>query len=122
MGFQVVIDDNFHYQNGDHRYTLGVCAEYAGALALCRQIVDRCLRAQYLPGMSASTLFFRYTLFGVDPSIVADGDSEEPEQVFFAWDYAKEECARLCAAPPERWHGAPVGHPVPGAASLSAFR
>jgi hypothetical protein len=56
MGFQVLIDDNFHYQNGDHKYTLGVCAEYAGALALCRKIVDRCLRAQYLPGTSASTL------------------------------------------------------------------
>jgi hypothetical protein len=118
MGFQVVIDDNFHYQNSDHRYTLGECAHYADALAVCRRIVDRCLWAQYLPGMSASTLYFRYTLFGVDPSIVAQGGSEEPERAFFAWDYAKDECGRLCSAPspapPESWQRTRGGQPEPG--------
>ena len=69
------------------------------AVAACRKIVDAGLREQYKPGMSAAVLFHLYKNFGDDPFIVSL-DRSAPDMQFFAWDYAKEQCQKMCAAGP----------------------
>ena len=93
MAFTVLVDDNFHYMDEDERETHGVFATFAEAEAVAREIVERSVRAQYRPGMSAEQLWDRYTDFGDDPFI----RPEPPGRHFSAWDYAKGFSARLVA-------------------------
>ena len=97
MTWQVLVDDNFHYMDESQRYVKGEYPTYAEALDVCKEIVDRCLRDEYVPGMSASALYFRYTMFGDDPFIVDRSESPGASGHFSAWDYAKVRCGELCA-------------------------
>jgi hypothetical protein len=97
MSYRVLLDDNFHDRATSPRYTHGEYATYAEALAACEEIVDRFLRHEYVPGMQASALYFRYLMFGRDPCIVDPSASADPSPGFAAWDYAKLRCVDVCA-------------------------
>jgi hypothetical protein len=101
MGYRVLVDDNFHYRDKCHRYALGDFATYGEAFAACKEIVDRFLRHEYVPGMPASTLYLRYMMFGRDPSVVTCTDEAEAQPGFSSWDYARQRCIELCEAPPQ---------------------
>jgi hypothetical protein len=92
--YQVLVDDNFHYQKEDERYQDGEFDDYADAVANCKAIVEECLREQLQPGMDAAGLYSAYVMFGEDPWI-----SETPEGVepFSAWDYARQRSREICA-------------------------
>lgn len=91
--FAVFVADNFHYMDADETYMHGQFETWPEAVAAARRIVDRCLAEYHKPGMSADALFTQYTLFGDDPSITPVAAGEE---LFSAWDYAKQRCAVLC--------------------------
>lgn len=93
MGYQVFVDDNYHYMDESHRYTRGTFESWEEAVACCREIVDRCLAEQHEPGMTAEQLWGRYTMYGEDPFIVPVSE----EHRFSAWSYAKERAVELCA-------------------------
>ena len=57
MSYQVLIDDNFHYQDEAHRLENGAYATVDEAVAACRLIVDEFLTGQFKPGMTAEALF-----------------------------------------------------------------
>ena len=93
MAFTVFVDDNFHYQDEDEREVHGVYGSYEEALAAARAIVEKSVRNQFRPGMTALNLWDRYRDFGDDPYI-----RPEPEgQRFSAWDYARTVSTRLVA-------------------------
>jgi len=93
--YKVLVDDNFHYQSPDERRDAGTYESREQALAACRAIVDRSLKEEHRPGISAAALLDRYTSFGEDPFIeVLDGADEAA--TFSAWVYAKERCRALC--------------------------
>jgi hypothetical protein len=97
--FQVLIDDNFHYQDPAERREHGIYANVEDALAACRAIVDRSLQEQFRPGISAEALFNRYTSFGDDPFIVAIGGDQDERTKFSAWSYARERARAICGVP-----------------------
>ena len=70
MNYHVLVDDIFCSTDKNQSYTKGEYPTYAEALAVCREIVDRFLRHECAPGMPASARYFRYMMFGKDPSIV----------------------------------------------------
>ena len=70
MSYHVLVDDTFCSTDKSHRYTTGEYETYGEALAVCREIVDRFLRHECAPGVPASAVYFRYMMFGKDPSIV----------------------------------------------------
>jgi hypothetical protein len=96
MGYQVLVDDNFHYQDESERVKRGVFATPEEAIAACRSIVDRYLANAFKPGMTAAALFESYTSFGEDPFIVPDSPADEPVK-FSAWDYARQRCSEIAA-------------------------
>jgi hypothetical protein len=100
MSYRVLVDDNFHYLDQNYRHRLGEFATYSEALAVCREIVDRFLGHEYVPGMAESVLYFRYMMFGQDPFLVNGADGTEALPGFSAWDYARQRCRELCEAPP----------------------
>jgi len=100
MGYRVVVDDNFRHGDPGQRFVKGEYATYAEALGVCMEIVDRFLRHEYVPGMPASALYFRYMMFGKDPSIVKYSEPPDTLPGFSAWDYAKARCEELCSRPP----------------------
>jgi hypothetical protein len=89
MSYKVFVDDNFHYMDEEDRYLLGEFETFEAAIAACQQVVNDFLEQAYKAGMSAEELYQRYVDFGQDPFIVG-GDSR-----FSAWDYAKEQSARI---------------------------
>ncbi len=93
--YKVVVDDNFHYQEADHRREDGIFDELEQALAHCRDIVERSLAEEFRPGISAEALYDRYTSFGEDPFIVVL-DGKEDRAKFSAWSYAKSRCEVMC--------------------------
>jgi len=97
MSFRVLVDDNFRSIDQSRRYAAGEYATGAEALAVCRETVDRFLRHEYVEGMAASALYFRYIMFGEDPFIVEPPESAEPLDCFSAWDYARMRCMEMCA-------------------------
>jgi hypothetical protein len=105
MTYTVIVDDNYHYMDESERYKLGEFETRDAAVEACRKIVDRCLEEDYEPGMTAETLWMRYTMFGEDPWIAGDGGGER----FSAWDYAKERAKEVCAAGAIPKRGAPPG-------------
>lgn len=96
MSYRVLVDDNFRYMDASRRYVLGEFATYGEAFATCKEMVDRFLRHEYVPGMPASTLYIRYIMFGRDPFIVDVADGAESQPGFSAWEYAKARCVDLC--------------------------
>lgn len=96
MTYRVLVDDNFRYMDASRRYVLGEFETYGEAFAVCKEMVDRFLRHEYAPGMRASTLYFRYIMFGRDPFIVCTADDGDAQPGFSAWEYAKARCVDLC--------------------------
>ncbi len=97
MGYQVLIYDNFHYQDESERVKHGVFATPNEAVAACRSIVDGYLTDAFRPGMTADALFESYTAFGEDPFVVPDSPADAPVK-FSAWDYARRQCSEIAAA------------------------
>ncbi len=92
--YMVLVDDNFHYQEGDRR-EYGTYDSLDKALAACREVVDKSLVEEYRPDISAEALYDRYVSFGDDPFVaVVDGTDDSAE--FSAWTYAKERCQAMC--------------------------
>ena len=102
MSYHVLVDDTFCVTDRSHRYTRGEYETYGEALAVCREIVDRFLRHECASGMPASAVYFRYMVFGKEPSIVEYPESPDTSPGFSAWDYAKVRCEELCSRPDER--------------------
>ncbi|PJG53072.1 hypothetical protein CVM73_22075 [Bradyrhizobium forestalis] len=96
MGYQVLIDDNFHYQDESERVKHGVFGTPEEAIAACRSIVDEYLIDAFKPGMTADALFESYTLFGEDPFIIPDNPADASAK-FSAWDYARQRCSEIAA-------------------------
>jgi hypothetical protein len=93
MPYHMFVDDNFHYMDRSYRSGPVMFLRVDEALAAARQIVDRFLAENHVPGMAADTLYGQYTMFVEDPFIVAlDG----PEVQFSAWSYAKEQSCAVC--------------------------
>ena len=91
MTYKVYVDDNYHYQDKDRRYTHGEFDTLQAAVEAAKKIVDDGLLGDYRPGMSASELYDRYTMFGEDPWVSGPGTKD-----FSAWEYAKSRCEILC--------------------------
>ena len=102
MSFRVLVDDKFHYMDETQRYTKGEYVTYAEALAVCKRIVEECLKERYKPGITAEVLYRYHTMFGDDPFIVEDSDSPKAPAGFSAWDYAKARCEVLCSRQPQQ--------------------
>jgi hypothetical protein len=90
-GFELYVDDNFHYMDEESRYKCGSFATYGEALAKAKAIVDEFLEQHHEPGMTSKELYEGYVGFGEDPFIIPSG---EPR--FSAWDYARARCRDLC--------------------------
>jgi hypothetical protein len=99
--YKVIVDDNFHYQDPHERREQGVYETVEEALAVCRGLVDKSLKEEYRSGISAKSLYDRYTSFGDDPSIVVL-DGTDDRAIFSAWNYAKERCIVICGEHVER--------------------
>jgi hypothetical protein len=85
------VDDNFHYMDEEARYKLGDFATLDEAVAACKQVVDKFLKDEVTPDITAAERYEQYTGFGPDPFIVThDPDAGNPP--FSAWSYAKERC------------------------------
>jgi hypothetical protein len=99
MAFQVLVDDNFDYQDESERYEQGVYDSLEEAIAVCRGIVDRDLAHEYTPGMTADALYHRYTSFGEDPFIrdTERAGSPSGDPLFSAWTYARQRSEEICA-------------------------
>jgi hypothetical protein len=98
-GYKVLIDDNFHYQDEEHRSEYGVFGTADEAVAVCKRIVDRCLEPMLKPGMTADALYQLWVMFGEDPYVMPV-DRTDARVAFSACDYAKERCEVLELAPP----------------------
>jgi hypothetical protein len=87
--YKIMIDDNFHYMDEDHRYEWKRFPTVDEAVAECKRIVDSDLAGYMKPGITAAELYDYYTSFGDDPFIMAVDPNAQPTH-FSAWDYAKE--------------------------------
>ena len=92
MIYKVLVDDNYHYMDKEARYTHGEFETLGAAVTSAKEIVDDFLLCAYEPGMSADSLYTKYTSFGDDPWISDPSDSG-----FSAWVYAKTRCETICA-------------------------
>jgi hypothetical protein len=90
-GFELFVDDNYHYMDEESRYKIGWFESYEEALARAKEIVDEFLESAHQPGMNSKELYKIYVGFGEDPFIVPAG---EPH--FSGWDYARQRCAEIC--------------------------
>jgi len=82
--YTVMIDDNFHYMDEDHRYKCGEFSTYEKAVAACKKIVDEELRDMLKQGVRPEELSSTWSLYGSDPYIIG-GSSR-----FSARDYVTE--------------------------------
>ncbi len=94
MSYRVLIDDNFHYMDPEHRSVGQEFGTLEEAVAYCKKIVDDFLSSGHRPGMTAGELLEQYTFFGEDP-FVATGDGVVH---FSARDYAAERVRAICGA------------------------
>ena len=93
MKYTVFVDDNYHHADREARTKHGEFETLESAVDAAKAIVDYGLLSDYEPGMSASLLYTRYTMFGDDPWVAGTG-----EVPFSAWGYAKVRCELMCAA------------------------
>ena len=101
MKYRVCVNDVFGPRDQSRKYTRGEHSTYGEALAVCSEIVDSSLRHECVPGMPASTLYFRYMILGKEPFVVEDSESPDTSPGFSALDYAKTRCEELCSRPGE---------------------
>jgi hypothetical protein len=114
--YRVLIDDNYHHADPQHRYRGPEFATLDEAVAHCRRIVDECLSAMHRPGMSVDELMAQYVMFGEDPFIIG-GDGV----AFSAREYAEEAAPRICEAGGGR-HRESVGNDADAAAIRPPMR
>jgi hypothetical protein len=91
--YQVLVDDNYHFQDEDERYASGGFDSYEDAVAKCKGIVEQCLEQIYKPGMTADHMYRTYQVFGEDPWIRG---KPEGQPFFSAWDYARSRVDEIC--------------------------
>ena len=84
----VLVDNNSHYMDGSDRYVLGTFETPEEAVVACTELIDRCLREAYFPGIESGDLWNTYAAYGDDPFIVGHS--------FSAWDYARMRCEEMC--------------------------
>ena len=87
--YTVMVDDNFHYMDEEHRYKNREFSTYEKAVAACKKIVDEELRDMLKQGVKLEELSAKWALYGDDPYIV--GGSER----FSARDYVAEKIQEL---------------------------
>lgn len=92
-GYEVYVDDNFHYGDESERYRLGEFATRAEAVAACRTKVDEYFERIKKGEHSFKELWEGYMLYGEDPFISTD----DGEPRFSAWEYAKQRCLEHAA-------------------------
>ncbi len=101
MSFEVLIDDNAHYQDETWRRKLGEYDKYEDALAAAKIVIDEFLSQNRGQHTEASKLFQLYSIYGEDPYIVPD-PTRDPDGVgesFSARDYARKRCQQLFGEP-----------------------
>jgi hypothetical protein len=92
LTYKVLIDDNFHYMDEEHRRLAGEYPTCEEARAACQRLVDRSLAKAYEPGMSPDRLLEGYKGGGDDPWT----QSADPNCQFSAWTYAQQRCQEMC--------------------------
>ncbi len=90
-GFELFVDDNYHYMDEQSRYKAGTYSSYDEALARAMAIVDEFLEQNHQPGMTSQELYQGYIGFGEDPFIIP-----ESQPRFSAWNYARSRCQEIC--------------------------
>jgi hypothetical protein len=80
MSYCVLLDENFHYQDPESRWTLGTFDTAEAAISACRKVVDDDLIVLHESGMAADALLAGYRALSDDP--VAGAAMVE----FSAWD------------------------------------
>lgn len=83
----MLVDDNYHYMQEEHRYIAGRFATYQEALEVAKEIVDEFFK-DAKPNASAEELYRSYVMFGEDPWIAAFGAAPAIAPRFSAWTYA----------------------------------
>lgn len=86
MNYQVLINDNFHYQDEEYRSTGPRFPTLDEAVVCCKRIVDRSLLSHYRLGMPAHKLITLYCMFGDDPFVSTGAPGPVP---FSARAYAE---------------------------------
>ena len=84
----VYVDDNFHDCDESERYKLGEFETRDEALNACKAKVDEYFEKITKGEYSFKELWEGYMLYGEDPFIFSDDQSDK----FSAWDYAKQKC------------------------------
>ena len=87
--YTVMIDDNFHYMDEEHRYKYGEFSTCEKAVAACKKIVDEELRDMLKQDVKPEELSSTWSLYGSDPYIIG-GSSR-----FSARDYVTEKTQEL---------------------------
>ncbi len=96
--YTVMVDDNFHYMDEEHRYKYGEFSTYEEAVAACKKVVDEELRDLLKQGVKLEELSATWSLYGSDPYILG-GSSR-----FSARDYVTEKTQELGDSQQEwRW-------------------
>lgn len=96
-GFQVQVDDNFHFMREDERWVLGNFITYEEALTAAKQLVENFFEDADAQS-SADELYEGFVAMGDDPFIVPFGGATLPKEHFSAWGYAKNYAERIAAA------------------------
>lgn len=68
----VMIDDNFHYMDEDHKYKHGEFSTYNEAVVACKKIVDEELADMLKQGTNPAKLSSTWSMFGDDSFILDD--------------------------------------------------
>lgn len=99
--YTVMVDDNFHYMDEEHRLDHGGFSTYEKAVAACKKIVDEELRDMLKQGVKHEELSSTWSLYGCDPYIVGGSGR------FSARDYVTEKTQELGDSQQERrgWRG-----------------
>jgi hypothetical protein len=90
--YEVWAHDAFHFGGAAERYRVGGFADCASAQEACGNVVADFLQSRYRDGMTAAELFALYQGEGAEPFI----ESDDPECVFVAVDYARRLAAEIC--------------------------
>ena len=94
--YTVIVDDNFHYMDEEHRHKYGKFSTYEKAVAACKKIVDEELRDMLKQGVRHEELSSTWSLYGSDPYIMGGSGR------FSARDYASEKSQELSESPQKR--------------------
>ncbi len=94
--FTVMVDDNYHYMDGDSRYTAGMFDTWEEAVALAKKIVDETISPAINDGLSPEDAIMSYRHFGEDPWIIGNGAVPKGEH-FSVCGYAEMRAFQLYA-------------------------